>query len=78
MKLEFVFDERLYPGARPTEASVPQTDFDDVAGPQVPVDDMDQQRLLERAFAAFDVVTNFELLRRGRRVLRCAARSAIG
>ncbi len=66
MEFELVFDERLYPGTRPTESAVPQAYFYRVTGPKVPVDDMDQQRLLEGALAAFDVVTNLELPRRRR------------
>ena len=66
MEFEFVLDERLHASPRPTESAVPQTYFDRVARTEVAVDDVDQQRLLERALTAFDVVPNLQLPRRGR------------
>ena len=47
---------------------VTEPDFDDVAGPQIPVDSMDEQRLLEGPLAALDVVADLEPLD-GRRAL---------
>ena len=73
LELELILDERLHAGARPAESSVTQPNLDDVAGPQIAVLDVDQQRFLEGAFATLDVVTGDQLLHGGGRGFRGAA-----
>jgi len=66
MHLERVLDKGLHTGARTTESTVPQSDFDHVAGPEVAVDRVDEQRFLERPLPALDVVPDGQLLHGGR------------
>src|SRR5271168_4138845 len=56
VEFELVLDERLDPSAGTTESTVPQPDLDDIARPEIPIDSMNEQRLLKWPLATLHVV----------------------
>ncbi len=62
---EVLLDETLHPRPRPALASVTQTNDDFVARVQVTVDDVDDDRFLERPFMALLVEAHFQVLHGG-------------
>ena len=62
---EVFLDETLHPRARPALATVAQANSDLVAGIQVAVDDVDDDRFLERPFVTLLVEAHFQVLHGG-------------